>query len=81
MRNLPPGLARIIRRKAQAKGTSLTKVVVDLLEEGAGIRGKKRGSAAHHDLDDLAGSWSKDEAAAFHKALAWQRAIDSDPWR
>ena len=81
LRNLPPELSRIIRRKAQAKGTSLTKVVVDLLEEGAGIRGKKRTAAAHHDLDDLAGSWSKDEAAAFDKALARQRAIDPDLWR
>jgi hypothetical protein len=81
LRNLPPELTRIIRRKAQAKGTSLTKVVLGLLEEGAGIRGKKRAAAAHHDLDDLAGSWSKDEAAAFDKALARQRAIDPDLWR
>ena len=81
LRNLPPELTRIIRRKAQAKGTSLTKVVAGLLEESVGMRGKKKGGAAHHDLDDLAGSWSKGEAAAFEKALARQRAIDPDLWR
>jgi hypothetical protein len=81
LRNLPPELARIIRRKAQAKGTSLTKVVAGLLEESVGIRSKKRGAAAHHDLDDLAGSWSKEEASVFDKALARQRPIDPDLWR
>ncbi len=81
LRNLPPELARVIRRKAEEKGTSLTKVVMGLLEESAGIRGKKKGGPAHHDLDDLAGSWSKEEAAAFDKALARQRVIDPDMWR
>ena len=81
LRNIPPELARVIRRKAQEKGTSLTKVVMGLLEESAGIRGKKKGAPAHHDLDDLAGSWSKEEASAFDKALARQRAIDQGLWR
>jgi hypothetical protein len=52
-----------------------------LLEESAGIRGKKKGGPSHHDLDDLAGSWSKEEASAFDKALARQRVIDPDLWR
>jgi len=81
LRNLSPELARVIRRKAEEKGTSLTKVVMGLLEESAGIRGKKKGAPAHHDLDDLAGSWSKEEASAFDKALARQRAIDQGLWR
>ena len=81
LRNLPPELTRIIRRKAHEKGTSFTRVVMGLLEESAGIRGKKKGAPAHHDLDDLAGSWSKEEASACDKAVARQRAIDPDLWR
>jgi hypothetical protein len=81
LRNIPPGLARVIRRKAQEKGTSLAKVVLGLLEESAGISGKRKGARAHHDLDDLSGSWSSEEASAFDKALARQRAIDPDLWR
>jgi len=34
----------------------------------------------YNDLDALAGSWSKREAAAFDRALAEQRAIDRDLW-
>ena len=81
LRNLPPELARIIRQKAEAKGTSINKAVISLLEEGVGIRGKKKDRPVHHELDPLAGSWTKEEGSAFEKALARQRAIDPDLWK
>ena len=80
LRNLPPELARIIRRKASEKRTSVNKAVISLLEEGTGLRGTKKDQPLHHDLDALAGSWTKEEAVAFDKALALQRAIDPDLW-
>ena len=53
-----------------------------LLEEGTGIRDKKNGKKSlHHDLDSLAGSWTKEEAEEFDKSLASQRTIDLDLWR
>ena len=82
VRNLPPEVARIIRRKASEKGSSVNKAVISLLEERVGIRGKqKREAPLYHDLDALAGSWTKEEAAAFAKALRQQRAIDPGDWR
>lgn len=81
LRNLPPELARIIRRKAHQKGTSLNKVVITLLEEGVGMRGTKKDTPQYHDLDGLAGSWTKEEASAFEKTLARQRSIDPDLWK
>ncbi|MBI2998270.1 MAG: hypothetical protein HYY46_07415 [Deltaproteobacteria bacterium] len=82
LRNLPLELARTIRQKAEEQGTSINKAVIKLLEEGTGIRGKKNGGKPlHHDLDSLAGAWTKEEAAEFDKALASQRTIDPDLWR
>ncbi len=81
LRNLPPELARIIRQKADENRTSLNKAVISLLEERAGIRGKKQDKSLHHDLDALAGSWTKEETSTFEKALAQQRAIDPDLWK
>jgi plasmid stability protein len=81
VRNLPPELVRIIRRKASEKGISVNKAVINLLEERAGIRAKKRKQAVlYHDLDHLAGSWSREEAATFERALAEQRRIDPEAW-
>lgn len=81
LRNLPPEVARIIRRKADEKRTSINKAVISLLEESVGIRRKKKSKSLHHDLDALAGSWTKEEASMFEKALAQQRAIDPDLWK
>ncbi len=82
LRNLPPELAKTIRQKAEKQGTSINKAVISLLEEGTGGRDKKKGKRSlHHDLDALAGSWTKEEAAEFDEALVSQRTIDPDLWR
>ena len=81
LRKIPPEIANLIRQKAEAEGLSLAKTTFKLLEEGLGIRRKKKArTTAHHDLDSLAGCWSKEEAAAFKKALRDQRQIDPEMW-
>ena len=81
LRNLPPELVRVIRQKASEKRTSVNKAVISLLEESVGIRRKNKDTSLHHDLDALAGIWTKEEAEGFEKALAKQRAIDPDLWK
>jgi hypothetical protein len=81
LRSLPPHVAEAIRKEANRKGMSLNKAVISLLENRVGAREKKIRQTRHHDLDDLAGSWSKQEAAEFDKSLADQRTIDPDLWK
>lgn len=82
LRNLPAELAKTIRQKAEKQGTSINKAVIHLLEEGTGAREKKKKKKRlHDDLNALAGSWTKEEAAEFDRALVAQRAIDPDLWR
>ena len=80
LRNIPPQLARKLERKAKAKGMSLTKVVIEIVEEGMGLR-KGEQPVLHHDLDSLAGTWTKAEARAFERSLRDQRSIDPELWR
>lgn len=79
LRKIPPDLAKAIRRKATADRTSATKAVVHVLEEGLGLA-KKR-DTVHHELDVLAGAWTKEEASAFEKGLRSQRRIDPELWK
>src|SRR5574341_2616538 len=79
LRNVPPHVATAISRRARERGTSLTKAVISLLEDGLGTR--QGVGPRYHDLDDLAGSWAREEAATFEEALREQRAIDQDVWR
>lgn len=75
LRNLPEQVARIIQQRAAAEGISLNRAVIKVLEE------RLRSEPLHHDLDDLAGSWSDAEARAFDQALSEQRAIDPELWQ
>ncbi len=79
LRKIPPEVASVIRRTADSRGISINKAVVSLLEEKLGTKDKKR--TLHHDLDHLAGSWTKEETRAFEKALARQRAVDEELWK
>lgn len=81
LRNLPPDLARTIRDKAKTDGTSINKTVINMLRErmrrGAGVSNRTR----YHDLDSLAGSWTKRQAAEFDRHLKSQRTIDHELWK
>lgn len=80
LRNLPDEVARLIRHRAARAGISLNRAVIEVLEELLGL-GRPPAPPRHHDLDDLAGSWSEEEARAFDHALAAQRAIDPELWK
>jgi hypothetical protein len=78
VRNLPPLLAREVRRRARQDRSSLSGALVRLLEEGLGaasVSGRRK--VLHHDLDFLCGTWTKNEADEFDASLARQRAIDA----
>lgn len=80
LRNLPASLDRTIRQRAKKKGVSVNKVVISLLQDHLG-ESEVQPVRRYHDLDGLAGSWSKQEAEAFEKTLAQQRAIDPEMWK
>lgn len=79
LRNIPPKLQEVIRKRAGKAGLSLNKTVIRMLEEAAGQRATT-GRGLHHDLDHLAGTWTDEEAAAFDVALAEQRRVDPELW-
>jgi hypothetical protein len=80
LRNLPASLDRTIRQRAKKKGVSVNKVVISLLQDHLGESGPRQ-VQRYHDLNGLAGSWSKQEAEAFERTLAQQRAIDPEIWK
>lgn len=79
LRNLPKKLDQTIQKRAKEKGISVNKAVITLLEEQLGMKLPKP-SVEYHDLDNLAGSWTKAEADAFDNTLTKQREIDPQLW-
>ena len=80
LRNIPADLARLIERKAREMHTSLNRAVLYLLEQGTGSR-RANSAPRHHDLDALAGTWSRREAQEFDSALLRQRAVEPELWK
>jgi dsDNA-specific endonuclease/ATPase MutS2 len=82
LRNLPPEIEKIVRQEADRQRTNINKAVISLLErKSEAPKKRKPGMKQYDDLDSLAGSWTKKEAAEFNKALAAQRTIDPELWK
>lgn len=81
LRNLPPDVARTVQQRAKQKKTSVNKAVIELLEESAGGKAKKKAPIRYQDLDHLVGTWTKEEADAFDKIVRSFRTIDPDLWK
>ncbi|MCK4514188.1 MAG: hypothetical protein KAU31_02965 [Spirochaetaceae bacterium] len=73
IRNIPDALDQELRERARRRGTSLNEAAIDALRRGLGIT---ENVVEYGDLDDLIGTWKKDEA--FEQALADQDTIDLD---
>jgi hypothetical protein len=70
-------LERVLRKTATETGKSLDRVAIALLERGARLS-RRSEHFVHHDLDHLAGTWTKEEADAFDKKLERQRRVDAE---
>lgn len=82
LRGISPKLEEVIKMEAKKKRSSLNKTILSLLEEKVvGNKKKAFHDSLHHDLDALAGKWSRDEVKEFEKNLKKQRRIDRDLWK
>jgi hypothetical protein len=76
IRRIPKAVDDAVRERARATGKSLNEAAVDVLADGAGVKGLPR---KRRDLSDIAGSWKADKS--FESALADQDRVDKDLWR
>ncbi|MDQ7053480.1 MAG: toxin-antitoxin system HicB family antitoxin [candidate division KSB1 bacterium] len=82
LRNIDPDLLKKIKELAQKENLSMNKFIIKILKQALLTAEKKNipGQIPHHDLDELAGTWSEQEAQAFERALKQQRQIDEELW-
>lgn len=78
VRGLEPELVQRLKGRAKETRQSLNKAVVELLRVGLGLRLPRK---RYHDLDALAGTWSKEEEKQFSASLKKQRRVDPESWQ
>lgn len=76
IRNIPVSIDRELRERARRHHKSLNETVVETLKRGLGI---STDEPIYDDLDDLIGTWKRDDE--FDTAVAENRRIDEESWR
>ena len=80
IRGIEPGLDRVIKSRAKQNNLSVNQWILQALKKVTGM-GKESVFKKYHDLDALAGGWSKEEAKAFQKNTQIFEKIDEDVWK
>jgi len=80
IRGIDPGLDRVIKARAKQDSLSVNQWILRVLKKVTGM-GKEPVFKKHHELDALAGGWSKEEAKAFQKNTQIFERIDEDVWK
>jgi len=80
LRGIDESIAAALKEKARKEGTSVNALMLRVLKASLGIEKKQRG-AVYDDLDHLAGTWSKKDAAEFERATAVFETVDEEMWK
>lgn len=81
IRGLDDGALAALKHRAAKENASVNTLVLRLIEQGLGLRRPKSALTRHDDLDALAGTWRKQDAAEFERATAAFRKVDSALWK
>ena len=81
LRGLEAGALAALKARAEAESASVNSIVLSLIDQGLGRTKAKAVRRRHDDLDALAGSWRKAEAAEFERATAPFAKVDPLLWK
>lgn len=70
-----------LKRRAAREDASVNSLVLRLIEQGLGLRRARPALRRHGDLDALAGSWTKTQAAQFVRATSAFDEVDANLWK
>ena len=79
LRGIDKLLLSRLKQEAAEQDVSVNSLVLQLLKQALGLA-TQRHVSVYHDLDKLAGTWSKQEAKTFTKSVADFEKIDKDIW-
>ena len=75
--NLDDTSATWIEQEAKHRGLSIEQIILELVQKAA----KHAQLETYHDLDDLAGTWSDEQADEFLRVIADFERVDETLWQ
>jgi hypothetical protein len=79
LRGIDAELAQALESSARQAQESMNALILHLLRDKLGLS-KPKFRETHHDLDDLAGTWTREEARRFDKVVSDFSHIDEEMW-
>lgn len=80
IRGIDPELDRVIKSQAHQSNLSINQWILKALKKATGT-GKETIFKKHHDLDNLAGGWTKEETETFFANTRVFEQIDDEVWK
>jgi plasmid stability protein len=81
IRGLDDAVHQRLKIEAREKGLSLNTLIVKYLRQNVGLATPHKKNPTHHELDTLAGTWSKKDVQDFQKAISAFDEIDESIWK
>ena len=79
LRNIPLEVMSKLKHEAKRNQLSVNTFILKLISNNLGFASQTK-KILHHDLDHLAGTWTKKDADVFSKNIADFEKIDKDMW-
>ena len=79
LRGIDSTLQKKLEQIADRENASINKTILSLLKKAVGLDSVEY--PVYTDLDDLAGTWTVDEAAEFNRKTADFSEIDTELWK
>lgn len=81
VRGLDDAVMAALKSRASQDSASVNGLVLRLLREAVGATQPGQAQIEHHDLDDLAGTWSAADERDFQQATQAFSEVDPELWR
>jgi hypothetical protein len=79
IRGIDPELANKIKERAGKSGESINNMLLRLLKSSFGL-GENKVFPTYHDLDHLAGTWTKEDEKEFYENIQGLEKVDKELW-
>jgi len=80
IRGIEPEVAERLKQLASRQGTSMNRIILEMIHKELGWTKEKRYSRRYSDLDGLFGGWSEEEFQEISSAIEENRQIDRELW-
>ena len=79
LRNVTPDVMSLLKKKATKQKISINSLILQIIEQGLGIAHPTK-KTVFHDLDHLAGTWSRKDKKAFDDNIKSFESLDKELW-